>query len=213
MRRWTPPRGRVLVLAPHPDDEAIGCGGALLLHKRRSDAACVIFATDGEKGGAASERRREARSAARRLGVERVEFWGLPDGGLRRDKRLAALVEEALARLKPRVVYRPAENDAHADHRALSLAARRALRGRAGIVDCRYEVWAAKKPTELLDITALFERKLGVLSVYRSQKASVDPASLARRLNASRGLLLPGALWAEGYRVRAASTARASRRS
>src|SRR5688572_24119642 len=87
---WTaPPLGSVLVLAPHPDDETCGAGGALILHRRQGDSVRVVFLTDGVNGDPrqrhgtkaqfAALRRGEAAGAAARLGGLEVEFLGLPD--------------------------------------------------------------------------------------------------------------------------------------
>src|SRR5262245_30184806 len=78
-----PPAGPVLVVAPHPDDETIGCGATLALHARRGDTVHVVVVTDGElgdprglfardDGGAGSYvelRRDECRRALQALGV------------------------------------------------------------------------------------------------------------------------------------------------
>src|SRR5437879_6354637 len=92
---------RVLVLAPHPDDESIGCGGALCLHQQRGDAISVVFLTSGERGlpGMAEEsvrslREAEAASAAEVLGVVGLDFLRLPDQGV------ANYIESGAAQLR-----------------------------------------------------------------------------------------------------------------
>src|SRR6185295_3505842 len=89
---WTaPPAGRVLVLAPHADDETIGCGGAIALHVAQGDPVAIAIATDGMRGDpdgrfAGSDyrelRRSEARAAAGALGAPPPELWDLADQGL-----------------------------------------------------------------------------------------------------------------------------------
>ncbi len=210
--RWTPPAGRVLALAPHPDDETLGCGGALIRHRRRGDPVGVVVATDGRAGDPrglvhprdpAAVRRREARAAARILGVSRVEFWDYPDGGLAPTAELTERIARLLRVRRPRVLYRPGSDDPHPDHRALGLAAERALRRvRLPLLDCRYEVWAAPRPNAVLDISRDFSRKERALAAYGSQRHYLDLARMARRLNASRGLFLGRTRYAEGFRVR-----------
>ena len=69
----------VLALAPHPDDESLGCGGALALHRAAGDPVKVVFVTDGARGDERGEdprdayvalRRREAAEACAALGVD-----------------------------------------------------------------------------------------------------------------------------------------------
>ena len=71
----------VLIVAPHPDDEAIGCGGTICLHRQRGDRVHAVFLTSGERGltGAAPEaaraiRESEARAAAGVLSLDRLDF-------------------------------------------------------------------------------------------------------------------------------------------
>lgn len=210
MRSWSPPGGRVLVLAPHPDDEILGCGGAVIAHRRRGDPVKVLFAADGGRGGVgrarppglAARRRREARAAARILGVRELEFWDYPDGGLFAARDLTGRLAALLERERPDVVYRPGAEDSHPDHRALARAFSAALgRVRPALLDCRYEVWSCPRPTALLDISRDFARKERAMRAYRSQLASADLLRLSRLRAAARGLLLGGARYAEGYRI------------
>ena len=79
----------VLVIAPHPDDEVLGCGGSTLIHRAAGRRVDVLFLTSGELGSAeqapdrlAEIREAEARSAADTLGIDtsRLTFVQLGDG-------------------------------------------------------------------------------------------------------------------------------------
>ena len=63
---------RLLVLAPHPDDEVIGCGGLVALHLRDERKVRVVVATDGGEAGEPGERQRESRAAVASLGFAEV---------------------------------------------------------------------------------------------------------------------------------------------
>src|SRR5438046_7255856 len=54
---------RLLVLAPHPDDEVIGCGGLVAQHLAEGRSVRVVVATDGGQAGVAAEREEETRNA------------------------------------------------------------------------------------------------------------------------------------------------------
>ena len=132
---------RVLVLAPHPDDETFGCGGALALHQQSGDPVKVVFLTSGELGqwvgeqdSKATRDRREAevREALSRLGVADFDFWRYPDRAVEADGELVARLEETLAASQPTLVYAPSPLDLHPDHRAVAHALRTVLRGWRG---------------------------------------------------------------------------------
>jgi len=194
------PRGTILLLAAHPDDECLGAGGVLALHARSGGRAAVAFATDGAAGGPrgvrgprlAAVRRREAREACGRLGAT-PEFWGLADGGLAREPRLAAFVAEALRRHRPALILRPADDDPHPDHRALANAA-----GRARALS--YEVTGPARPDVLADVSAVMALKLEALAHHRSQERRHRWTAFAARRAAVLALLLPGSDAAEGFR-------------
>jgi LmbE family N-acetylglucosaminyl deacetylase len=196
------------VLAPHPDDESLGCGGVIVRHASAGRRAVVAFATDGGAGAPArlrgprlaARRRAEARAACRVLGAE-CEFWGLADGALPRARSLGARVSEALSRLGPRAVLRPAEDDPHPDHRALARAAARALRGLARRPAVWvYEVTGSVRPDAAADVGAAFAKKLRALARHRTQERAHRWTEFARRRAEARANLLTGADYAEAFK-------------
>lgn len=198
-----PPPGPVVCLAPHPDDETIGCGGALARHAERGDPVTVLVATSGERSRAGSEdlaARREAEvvEACTSLGLaDPPVLLRLPDGAL--DEHVAALAERvAGAAAGAATVYVPSLLDPHPDH----LAANRAV-ARAG-VDAEvfgYEVWSPAPIDALLEISRVFPRKEQALAGYVTARRRVDYLRTARGLAAYRssGGGLGGSGYAEGF--------------
>lgn len=93
-----PPRGRVLAVAPHPDDETLGLGGTLAAHAQAGDEVDVLVVCSGVEGDPEGYfdreelpalREAECREACRILGVREVEFLGYPDGLSGKDLHLA----------------------------------------------------------------------------------------------------------------------------
>jgi N-acetylglucosamine malate deacetylase 1 len=202
---------RILVLAPHPDDESVGCGGMLLKHSEQGDEIHVVFLTSGEKGGhGRSEaetirlREEEARKASRLLKVRKIEFWHLPDGALRPTLPAQERLRRKLKAFRPHRIYVTHENEMHADHRGAAHLLRRALLG-GGQKDPEvlgYEVWTPiQELSEIVDVSPFMERKLRAVRSYRSQCAVVGFAEAVRGLNRYRGELhsWPGGDYAECF--------------
>jgi len=188
---------RILVLAPHPDDEAIGCGGTLLKHAKHGDEIHVVFLTSGEKGGhgrpeAETVRVREAEShrATRILGVRKIEFWHLPDGAVRPTRGAIDRLRKKLKQFKPGTIYVTHEREMHPDHRGAARLLRKALEGAKGNQAdvLGYEVWTPiQKLSEIVDISPFMEKKLRAVKAYRSQCAVVGFVEAVRGLNRYRG--------------------------
>ncbi len=200
-----PDRGRVVVLAPHADDDVIGCGGTAALHVAQGDEVTVVVAFDGVLGvddPALDEAARralrvdEARAGGAELGVRRYEFLGHPEGHEPTEAELdaaAAQLAERLRELAPDVLYAPWPGEQHVDHRSLSRAASAALaslgfRGRAWA----YEVWTPLVPTRVVDVTRVYDRKVAALRAHHSQLAHTDLLHMALGLAAHRSLFLGG---------------------
>ena len=201
---------RVLVLSPHPDDEAIGCGGTIRTHVLDGDEVRVVFLTSGERGcpgrdpaETARTREAEAEAAAVVLGVADLAFWRLPDSALRATRapvdRLRTLVRD----WRPDVLYVPHPGEQHPDHRAAARLVRHALDGALAPVVRLYEVWTPLGGMDaVVDISAHVKAKTAAIRAYASQCAIMrfDEAALA--LNRYRGEMhsWPGGDYAEVFR-------------
>lgn len=200
----------VVAVAPHPDDESLGCGGTLALHAERGDPVTVVWMTAGERGipdrdpvETAHVRRSEARAALAALGIEDGRFLDLPDGEVGEHGRPGA---EALARVlaerAPRVVYAPHRDEAHPDHSATATIVVDAVRrhGDDDLVLLGYEVWSPVAwPHHSEDIDAVFGRKLAAVECHRSQTAQLPYAQFVDGLSAYRGAMTLGCRHAEAF--------------
>jgi LmbE family N-acetylglucosaminyl deacetylase/glycosyltransferase involved in cell wall biosynthesis len=203
---------RVLVLAPHPDDETFGCGGSLLLHRRHQDPVRVIFMTSGEagdwQGGSdrdafRARREAEATKALACLGVIEWEFWRYPDRGVEADGQLINRLTEALRAFEATFVYAPSPLEQHPDHRAVAQALRAALRGWVGDLQVGfYEVGYALPPNTLIDISAVWETKAAAIHTYESQVYGPNYFAVTQGLSQFRALTLGAQVTtAEAFRV------------
>jgi LmbE family N-acetylglucosaminyl deacetylase len=206
-----PPHGRVLVVVPHSDDEALGCGGALIQHSDQGDRVKVVFATDGAAGDPLGYyagqdyvqlRREEARRAGRILGVDELVFWDYPDGKLSEALNLAERLEALCEADRPDIIYRPSTLEIHPDHWALGVGVEKALRRyRPTISDFCYEVWTTVQPSHAIDISSAWERKRKAIEQYQSQLRYNDYLRMIEGLNTFRTLYLPSAQYVEAFKA------------
>lgn len=201
----------ILILAPHPDDEAIGCGGTICRHADNGDRVVSVFLTSGELGlknispaEAWATREREAQCAAKILGIAESIFLRLPDWFLGDCVQEAAQkFRPILERESPELIYLPHANDGHPDHQAALPVLRVALIGTSiAPVLKTYEVWTPLSEVDHVeDITALMPRKLRALRCHRSQLNDFDYARAVRGLNAFRGALAAKCRYAEVFQT------------
>jgi LmbE family N-acetylglucosaminyl deacetylase len=206
---------KILVIAPHPDDESIGCGGAICLHRRRGEPVRVVLLTSGERGvegldpeAARAVREGEAAEALNVLGVRDADFLRLPDLGLADDlERGACRLSEVLAAHRPGLVYLPHPAEAHPDHEATLPLVRAALARLPGgeLPELRaYEIWTPMArygwPE---DITEVMPTKLRAVRCYRSQLQTFRYDRAVRGLNQYRGALAARCRYAEVFQYMA----------
>jgi N-acetylglucosamine malate deacetylase 1 len=202
----------ILVVAPHPDDETIGCGGTLCLHTARGDRVVVVFLTSGELGlkhlareKAWQIRESEANRAARSLGITDLEFLRLPDWMVGEHvPKGARLLSPILRREAPQMIYLPHPGEWHPDHQAASPLVRAALkRSRIARPALRaYEVWTPLREYDHLEnISQVMARKLRALRAHRSQLDEFDYERAIRGLNQYRGALAGKYRYAEVFQT------------
>lgn len=174
----------VLVLAAHPDDAEIGCGGTILRLTGAGRRVAIVDATRGEAAtrGTPRTRAEEARAASAVLGLSARENLGLPDGAVAVDDASVRAVVEPIRRLRPRVLLAHLPVDVHPDHVAVAELARRAyfhsgLRNFAPDAGpphrprllVRYFGNDAQPPSFCVDVSSVFDRKRDAVACYRSQ--------------------------------------------
>jgi N-acetylglucosamine malate deacetylase 1 len=189
----------MLVVAPHQDDETIGCGGALALQVRSGKAAFVVIVQDGADGhdelGMSREqlrdlRNEESRRAADALHLEPPRF--LNHSVL--TERIPQATEDLSNLLKERkvdVVFTPFVLDGHPDHRTTNRILAGALKRVSWDVRVLgYEVWGLAIPNVLLIIDEAIEDKLQSLSCFTFANKAVDYVHSTKGLNMYRSRLL-----------------------
>lgn len=191
---WNPAGGhpqRLIVVAPHPDDETIGVGGMIAEAGRRGMPVVVVSLTDGEAAspanGLADRRHAELLAALECLvpgGVDDVVRCRLPDGGLAGRQAIVAEIIEAHTSPGDLVVA-PLWCDGHPDHDAVGEAAM-SLVSRRDIEVGFFPIWAwhwhdpettviatggRREDLSPVDVAA----KAAALSCFHSQTSEVDP--------------------------------------
>jgi LmbE family N-acetylglucosaminyl deacetylase len=166
----------ILVVGAHPDDEAVGCGGALRRHALDGDRVKAVFLTSGEGGGHGIEhpgetREAEARAAARILGIAELEFWREPDGRLRARRAVIERLRDVIRRARPSVLYAPQHADDHPDHRCAARIVAHAVAATGRRVQVwHYEIWTPVAHIDhVVDISDVIDEKLCAIRAYRSQ--------------------------------------------
>lgn len=183
---------QVLAIAAHRDDVELTCGGTLARAAALGQATGIIDLTKGEMGtrGTAELREREASRAAEILGVRERVNLGFPDAGIfNTNETRAALVRE-IRRLQPAVVLAPALSGRHPDHRITAELVRDAcfLAGLAKyapgsaahrpkkVLHCLSYREDHVKPTFVVDVSDVFDKKMAAIQAYESQFAGAVQA-------------------------------------
>lgn len=189
---------RILVIAAHPDDEILGCGGTVALHACAGDHITVVIACEGESlryGREGVGQREHIRRAAQILGVGDLQLLEFAD------QRLDTLtlteiitpLEQVVRDRQPQIVYCQYGGDINRDHHLLFQALLVATRPTETFIEAVYAFdtassteWAYPRsfiPDTWVDISSTLEIKLAAMACYESE---VRPYPHPRSLEALR---------------------------
>ncbi|MDQ3705185.1 MAG: PIG-L family deacetylase [Chloroflexota bacterium] len=177
---------RVLVIAPHPDDETLGSGGTIARHVAGGDRVCVLVVTDGgssRAGGIGRDEMRrlramEAMQAVGALGRVELLQLGLPEGSWSPGD-LQERLEDLLQREQPAVVYAPSRVDFHPEHLKVARVLARTLHALRDVTHPKIRIYELQVPlTPVLANVAVevggwaAKRKAAALGHYKTQQGS-----------------------------------------
>lgn len=170
------PANKVVVIAPHQDDEAIGCGGTVLKHVKNGGRLEIIFCTHDTQS-----RMEEAKQAAKILGSKISHFLQFDNKILyKQTDALSESFTKLFLRIEPDVIFLPFAIDNHPSHIAISKAFVKAYKQKAvKSLVYAYSIWTTLIPNVISDISDVWPEKQKAIECYKSQLAGRDYIKMA----------------------------------
>jgi LmbE family N-acetylglucosaminyl deacetylase len=201
---------KILVFAPHPDDDLIGCGGSIAKNIKQGNDVTIVYMTSGDAGSLkytkeelAKIREEEAKEAVKIVGVKDLVYLRIPDGYVEYNRDNLVRIIDLIREQKPNLVYMPHKNDAHKDHMRTYELVTEAM-GRASgpwFQECKgdpwsvdtvlcYEVWTPLQEISYVeDITEFVELKIKALGQHKSQIQDIQYDEAVKGLDRYRGIM------------------------
>jgi len=215
---------KVLIIAAHPDDEALGCSGTIAKHAEEGDKVHLLFICDGVSSRSNSsdndveKRKLAAKKSANFLGAESIEFFDFPDNKLDTVPLLKVVqcIEKVIERFRPLVIYTHHIGDLNIDHQITHKAVMTACRPKPDF--CVKEIYTFEvlsstewqtpgvlqfTPNVFVDIGQHINIKQKSLKAYREemlQPPHTRNIDNVLRLNALRGNSI-GVEYAEAFQL------------
>jgi len=176
----------ILVIAVHPDDETLGCGGTLLKHKANGDAIHWLICTETNKSNEFYKTRtKEIEEVSKRYSFDSVHNLGLKTMQVD-EYSMSSLIQkisDVINDVKPEVIYLPFKNDVHSDHRKIFEAAYSCTKSfrypfikKILMVETLSETEFAPStkedafiPNVYVDISNYLDEKLNIINIYKSE--------------------------------------------
>lgn len=181
---------KIIVVAPHPDDETLGCGGTILRHRQAGDDIhwLVVTAMTPEQGfpqETITARDAEITMAARHYGFASVQLLGFPTTRLDTLplSDLIAAISKVLKNISPEIIYLPFAGDVHSDHAVVSdavLSCTKWFRNTSIKRILAYETLSETefgispntlgfRPNVFVDIHPYLDEKIEILKIFSSE--------------------------------------------
>ena len=201
---------KILVIAPHPDDEVLGCGGTIAKHVKNEDEVFVAIVTKGCEPifslDSVEQVRTECREANKYLGVKSTIFMDFPATMIESIPRYefnGAFIK-LIKDIKPDIVYLPHRGDMQIDHKMVVDAAMVALRPRYEHVVKKILVYETLSetgwdvpntinefiPTVYVDISDYLDKKIKAFAIYKSLRGSMMNLHAAEAFSVIREILI-----------------------
>lgn len=206
---------KILVIAPHSDDEIFGCGGALKIFSNRATPMHIHVLTDGagyeikEKRQAIFEaRKKESCAAAKKIGSGiSIDFGGFEDRKLTQSSALLTHMKELINRHQPDLIFAPSPWEIHPDHISASRAVwvawnmHKMVNNNDDDIDIMfYEIGSPLRANMLVDITSVWSEKEAAMQLYNTQLTNQNYDRHIAALNTFRTYTLPSVVrYAEAF--------------
>ena len=185
-------KNKILVVATHPDDETLGCGGTILKHKANKDKVYWLIGTEATQAGGYSrqkvaKREKEIARVSKAFGFTKVYRLGIPTAAMDQIpmKELVGKIAQVMNEVKPDTVYLPFNFDVHSDHRSLFDAAYSCTKTfrfpfvrRVLMMETLSETEFSPStkecgfvPNLFVDISRHMQKKLDIMKIYKSEMA------------------------------------------
>ncbi|MCL2389658.1 MAG: PIG-L family deacetylase [Elusimicrobia bacterium] len=168
--------GKVMVIAPHEDDEAIGCAGTIIKYAREGGHVETVFCTHEN-----ASRRKEAENSAAIMGSKKNHFLQYPLRSLSNESGFQDSLAVLFNQIEPDIVFMPFWFDNHKDHQAVSKALIKISKKISlDFMVYAYPVWLPIYPNVLIDISDEWKAKKAAIECYKTQLTGRDYVRIAK---------------------------------
>lgn len=200
---------KILVLAPHVDDEVIGCGGTIKKYTQAGADVRVVYCTNSAKGMIGSNdgcdltqiRKDESEQVCELLGVKKKYYLGLEDGKSSDWIRGIEPLKQIFIDFTPDVMFLPIYYDIHPDHQKVNKLIRELEDNMGDIMIYAYEIWSPINANVIINITKEMVCKMQAIHACKSQLQKMPYDKLIISLGAYRACFnpFPGVEYAEAF--------------